>query len=505
MNIELQLLATMLYRGDFTPLIRGDLTEVHFQTDSGKALYNFITTYHHSTNGSARYPSMSVVRQRFKKTAIELPDPDPGDTVEALTYETVLEKIKADIREASAEMELIAQSSSDPIGDMGPILAKMKRATEVGKRSNHTSLAKGMQAVTEDYAYGTLLPEGLPWPWPSLQAATKGLQQKEVVILCGRPKSRKTFTALHVLVNGVKNHNAKGLIFTPEMPPRQCLLRVVADFCGLRYTEFKDGKMNDAEEARLFEAAGLYGQLDGEDDEGYEWRMRDIFMTGQAPTIDIIQSTGRDTAWLRSQIDIYGPDITLFDSFYRQHANGGKKYDNNGDWKAITAVSRDIKDMTMDTGTRTIATHQLNRGAEKSVGDLSNMALADAVGQDADMIIRVVTGKHEGQDRSALVFLGAREIKFDGVMINNVPSIDFSEIGLITNRKQVEALMKAEDEADEAEEAKEKAKTDAATAARKAQLSRGKKKGLTSGGAFDSAEAAEPDEQPAPDGEDELP
>ena len=87
----------------------------------------------------------------------------------------------------------------------------------------------------------------------------------------------------------------------------------------------------------------------------------------------------------------------------------------------------------------------MNRGAEKQIGDLSNVALADAIGQDADAIFRVVTGKIEGEDRSAIVTLGAREIPFDGVLINNRPCWDMGEIGVITNMKQVKVLMEKED------------------------------------------------------------
>ena len=83
----------------------------------------------------------------------------------------------------------------------------------------------------------------------------------------------------------------------------------------------------------------------------------------------------------------------------------------------------------------------------KSVG-LSNVALADAIGQDADAIFRVVTGKIEGDDRSAIVTLGAREVPFDGILINNKPCWDMGEIGVITNMKQVKALMEKEDAED---------------------------------------------------------
>jgi replicative DNA helicase len=164
---------------------------------------------------------------------------------------------------------------------------------------------------------------------------------------------------------------------------------------------------------------------------------------GLIPSLDIVQSTGKTVSWMVSQIEMHEPDIVVSDSFYRQAAED-KRHD--GDWRGITSVSRALKDAAMDTNVVMIGTHQMNRGAEEKVGTLSNMALADAVGQDADLIMRVVTGKIEGHDRSALLVLGGREVPFDGIMINNKPCYDFTEIGEITDRRQVMELLGEQDE-----------------------------------------------------------
>lgn len=462
MNIELRLLATMLYRGNFDPLIRGDITAEHFTSDEGKILYNFITGYRHGTGGEIKFPSLSIVRSRFKNAAIEIPVPDPGDNVEALAHETALQRLKDKLRAAAEELESIANTSSDPVGDSMPIIGRLRSATEVSRKGQHISLASGILSVTEDYCKGTILPSGIPWPWESMTQATKGMQRKEFIVVAGRPKSRKTFTALWMLMHAVKNDGARVLVFSPEMPVRQMLLRCIAMLTGLRYTEFKDGTLSEAEEMRLFEAARDFGAVDGEDDEGYTLRLTE--QLGIAPTLDIVQSTGRDLAWMESQIAMYRPDIALFDSFYRQHADGVRKGDS--EWRAVTALSRGLKDMIMQTNIVGVGTHQLNRGAQKELGDISNLSLADAVGQDADMVLRVVTGKMDNIDRSALVVLGGREVPFDGILFNNVPCSDFSEIGPITNLKVVERLMAAEEDAQD-EDPKE------AEASKRKQTSRG--------------------------------
>jgi len=140
------------------------------------------------------------------------------------------------------------------------------------------------------------------------------------------------------------------------------------------------------------------------------------------------------------------------DSFYRHSTDGAKK--SEPDWKVVTQLSRGLKDLVMNVDTRLIGTHQMNRESDGKIGNLSNMALADAVGQDADLIMRVVTRQIEGKGRSAVVVLGGREVPFDGIFINNEPCNDFSELGVIKNRRTVDKWMAEEEEAEAEEEAK---------------------------------------------------
>ena len=440
-TIELRLLATMLYSGDFSPIAQGEITEEHFNTDHGKALCSFVLNYHLETGGRPRWPSLSQVRERMKH--LDLPNPDPGDSVEGLAHEMKVEKLRSDIRAISTELELISKMPA-PMGELDRLSARMRKLSEPVQRTKHLSLRDAIHGILDEYDLGNVLPAGIPWPWPSLTKATRGMHRKEFYVFAGRPKSRKTFTATEVAVRAFMDHGERILFFSPEMPPRQVMLRAIAHMARVRYTEFKNGELEKAEMAQLFDVAERFGTLDGEDEGAYRFRFRNAhpeFRDRLPPSFDIVQSTGKDIAWMQTQIELFQPSIILCDSFYRQE--GGKKYDS--DWKAVSAVSRKLKDLTMELNIVTIGTMQMNRGAEKQIGDLSNVALADAIGQDADAIFRVVTGKIEGDDRSAIVTLGAREVPFDGILINNKPCWDMGEIGVITNMKQVKALMEKED------------------------------------------------------------
>ncbi len=454
MNLELRLLAVMLKTGKFEPILRSEITAEHFETDEGQVLFNFITTYRRDSDGIAKFPSLEIVRARFARSAVELPDPDPGDTVENLAYEVQGAYFRSQLRQFSLEAEQLASSSGDPVHSVASLVTKLRRATERQQRVPHISLATGLPELVETYRRKEVQLDGIPFPWPSLTKETRGLQPGELTILCGRPKSRKTFTALRIGTHAVLEHRQRVLVLSPEMPAKQMFLRCAAHFCNLPYRELKDGSLAPEDEERLYAMASRFGRAPKEDDESYGFRLQqawpDVDMR-RLPSLDIVQSAGRDMQWVAAQIELHRPSLVIADSFYLQRGAGQKKGDS--DWKAITAASREMKQVAMEYGVSIVATHQLNREAQRSVGDLTNLALADAVGQDADGIYRVVTGKREGEDVSALILYGGREIVFDGVLIANRPCYDYSELGIITSRKTVLELMRQEEAADEAEQA----------------------------------------------------
>lgn len=453
-NLELRFYSTMLYKGDFSPIAQGEITEEHCLLDQTKAIHNYIATYEHATNHAARYPSLTIVRDAFPH--IEIPDPDPADTVGALAHHMRLNKLRADLKMAATDLEAVAKLP-DPLPEVEKASAKLRKMSEPLRRTKHMALKGVIQQIIAEYADGNVLPDGIPWPWPSLNKTMKGQHRKEMYIFAGRPKSRKTFTATEVGVRDFMDEGERVLFFTPEMPPRQIMLRSIASMAKIRYAEFKNGALDDAEVSRLCDVASQFGELDNEDEMAYEFRMSRAFASRwpgkPPPTFDVIQSTGRDVAWMRTQIEIFRPSVVIADSFYRQDS-GGRKYDS--DWKAVSATSRLMKDLCMETNTVLHGTVQLNRDAERHVGSLANLALSDAIGQDGDAIFRVITGKIGGEDRSALVVLGGRELPFDGLLINNKPCYDMTEIGPITNKKQILELMAKDDEEEEDDEAKGK-------------------------------------------------
>jgi replicative DNA helicase len=440
-NVELRLLATILYTGDYSPITNGEITSEVLTTDSGKILFNFITGYRGETNGGVRFPSLVIARSRFENSAIEIPDPDPSDTLPALVHEVRAERFRTNVAQVAHELSMACERPEELPEAVNSALASLKGELLPIQRARRASLTDHIQDVLANYDCGAILTAGIPWPWPSMTYATKGLHPKQFVVIAGRPKSRKTFVAIAIAAHAVMEHGARVLFISPEMPPEQILLRFIASLCKLHYMEFKDGSLAPEEKARLITASRRYGRLKHETDNQYALRFQGANGTPMSalPCFEVIQGTSQTAEWIEAQIEVYRPDLVIVDSFYRLRVDGGRR--NDADWKAVTAVSRALKDLAMNTGVALVGTHQMNREAEGRLGTTGNLALADAVGQDADFILRVITGKLDGIDRSALLTLGGREVPFDGVITNNRPCYDFSEIATITDRRVVEQLL----------------------------------------------------------------
>lgn len=105
-----------------------------------------------------------------------------------------------------------------------------------------------------------------------------------------------------------------------------------------------------------------------------------------------------------------------------------------------------MKDLAVQHGVPVIATYQSNREGERKPS-LGTLAYTDAIAQDADMVLGVVTQRRRDEpDRSGVFVLGAREVSLEGVVINNVPCRDFTEMGPIDNSAAAFRALTAEPE-----------------------------------------------------------
>ena len=441
----------MIDQGDLSPIHKGWITKEHLLTNHGQALFYFLQNYRQMTGGAGRVPSRSIVLERFGPAAAELPDTLGNEDIEALAYETRLAKVRAELRALSENAAIVAEMA-DPVAELTTIRKQFDIITSDISSSSDLKFGDAIDDQIIGYDAGDLLPDGMPWLWPTITKATKGIHKQEFIVLCGRPKSRKTFTALAVGAHAFTEYGARVLCISPEMPAKQMMLRWTATVAALRYAEFKNSELDPEEEQRLFDTARRYRTTQaplatqiGENEHIVKGPQAEDVPPGTEPLFVVVKGTGQGLGFVATKVEEYRPDIVLVDSFYRLQGGDGKAHE--ADWKAVTTISRGLKDMAMAEDVSVFGTHQLNRDADKGIGSLANLALADAIGQDADLIGRVITARRvRGNDKSGIVLLGARETAVQGVMINNVPCADFSELEEIIKLDKVLALLNEEEE-----------------------------------------------------------
>lgn len=457
---ELELIAALLNVGDLAPIHSGAFRVEHCLTNEGKALHHFLSSYKYVTEGAGRVPTRNVILERFDTLAHDLPEITATPDVGALLHEVHIASMRSKLSDFALEIAETA-NAVDPMGEIVTIRRKLDQITAEISPDRYYGFDTHLDEVLENYATGMILPYGIPWFWPGLQDATRGMQRGEFIILSGRPKTRKTFVALKALVHAFLL-GYRILVFTPEMHPMQILLRAAAMAANLRYDPFKKGQLNHDELEALIELVEEYGNPRFAMDQEGEFQAEYGDDRAQARAMfRILKATNRPVSYIENKIEEMKPDVVFVDSFYRLAGDNSRKSDS--DHKVMTSISRDLKDMASEHEVVVLGTHQINREGSKKVGSLDNLAYADAFGQDADMVLRVITNKREDEpDLSALVVLGGRETTIDGVLIHNEPCSDFDEIGIITDLKKVMAMLQQEEAdqegdepADDAEEAKQ--------------------------------------------------
>lgn len=450
-SAELELIAAMLSQGDLDLIHSGQFTADHCTSNEAKNVCHFLEEYKHITVGQGRVPTRAVVLSRFDGLATLLPEAPNNPDLKALLHEVKVERLRNELNHITLEVGE-AGFAIDPLSELKALRGKIDTLLSEVAPEEHLSMDKYIHTIMEDYVHGDIMPQGIPWPWPSMNAATRGMHKGEFIILSGRPKTRKTFVALYVCTMAYMM-GYRVLVVTPEMSSRQMLLRSAAMAAAIPYAAFKKGELEMDDLMKLASLVDLHRDIefgnfdplseeDAEEEEevshGDPRKMAQAFFK-------VVKGTNKTVSWIESKVEELKPHLVFVDSFYRLAGSGSRKSDS--DHKVLTGISRDLKDMAAEKEIIVLGTHQINREGSKRIGSLDNLAYSDAFGQDADMILRVLTGKKkEGPDVSALVVLGGREAPFDGVLINNEPCHDFSEIGIIEDLKKV--IKMVQDEAD---------------------------------------------------------
>jgi hypothetical protein len=197
-------------------------------------------------------------------------------------------------------------------------------------------------------------------------------------------KSMKTWILLHCAAVDFMDHNRRVLVWSREMSELKLGLRMAALLARVDYQLFKKGLLPPRLQKVAFSI--LESLVRGN-------AKLDVRRGAARGTRDLLLLAGRkaplNLEGLKTKIKEFEPDVVYLDSFYHLDTPRSEKLTVR--WQRVAAVGEDVKGYAEDDHLPIVAVHQANRLGEKTYGNtLADMADADALAREADLIIRIL-------------------------------------------------------------------------------------------------------------------
>lgn len=435
-SIELALLTRVMVDGDYHSLEKARIDESYFTNEQARAVFQYLRDTFHHPQTAGQVPSAEMVRIRFPMFG----GAHPYDTVPVLAAELRRERVKVELMGLSQKLNMMA--AADPLGAIAELRAESSKIAALSEVGDDMSMAGAFSMLLNRYntvsqSSGMI---GIPYPWDVLNEETQGMQGSQFIIIYGRPKSMKSWVGIYLGVHAYLASRRRVLFYTREMNPSLVAQRAAAAICKVDYGAFKNGKLQPWVRKQVFDK--LEELIEDEKTAGQMGLHQPYFII----TTDRGaggSAGGGGVGWLQAKIRDLKPDLVIVDGMYLMKDD--RTQQRTVDWRQMAHVSQDLKLTAQQFDIPVVGITQANRAAQKSKGeDLTELAFADAFGQDADAVFRV--SKHTKMDEATktkktellITAPGLREGTLEGIVINGQPATDFSFIKKIINLDDVD-------------------------------------------------------------------
>lgn len=377
-----------------------------FESPEAREMFRFIESYSSNRNHYGRIPSARIMSKRFPAFTIA----KNVETLPELCNALRRDRMKDDFYEGLTEAVMRLEADEEPESVLGTVRELAGKIAAYSPSVHERELHETAQEFWEWYENQEEKESviGIPWPWDRLTEATQGIDDEDLYVIYGRPKSMKSFIACETAASAFLNHHSRALVYSCEMKSVRFERRLFAALARIDYSLMKRGELKTAPEQRERLRAIVEGMQTGE-----------IRYNGSALKVVPMKDcpSGMDPLQhLAISIETWEPTIVFADSFYRMVPDRR--------WEKQANLVTGLKTMTQTYGAPIVAVTQGTRLKAKSNqgGDttgeehLEDIAFTDAIGQEADGIIRV--RKHgrfkDGARLLKLSIAGSRESEEEG-------------------------------------------------------------------------------------------
>jgi replicative DNA helicase len=227
---------------------------------------------------------------------------------------------------------------------------------------------------------------GVPTGFPTIDSATNGLQNGQLIIIVAPPKTGKSTLALQIAQN-IHLKGSTPMFQSFEMTNAEQLSRYVAMRARVSHTRYQSGALTDEEESRVKAKLGAIKN------------MREKFWLVGA-------TEGSTVSNIASKIQIHQPDVVFIDGMYLMIDENGEK---PGSPQALTNITRSLKRLAQRVNKPIVISTQVLENKMRN-----GQVTTDAIGysssfhQDADVIFGLQREDENVDDTRLLKVIASR-------------------------------------------------------------------------------------------------
>lgn len=382
MNKETLLLSKVIQDRDLTQLFQRNVNDSWFLDNEDRKVWSLLKS-HFTKYGEC--PSIDVVTENFPSYRVV----DVVDSVEYLLDELIAARRKsATITMIGEAIEKI-EKQRDHEGALIEIQKGIVKLEQDGlTKSSDVDITENPMQLWDDYLYRKNNPGllGVPTGFPTIDAATNGLQNGQLIIIVAPPKTGKSTLALQIAQN-VHLSGSTPMFQSFEMTNQEQLSRYVAMRSRVSHTRYQVGALTDAEESRVKAKLQAISQ------------MREKFWL-------IGATEGATVSAIASKIQIHQPDVVFIDGMYLMIDENGEK---PGSPQALTNITRSLKRLAQRVNKPVVISTQVLENKMRN-----GQVTTDAIGysssfhQDADVIFGLQREDENVDDTRLLKVIASR-------------------------------------------------------------------------------------------------
>lgn len=414
MGIENFLNQAILRDGDIETVLKGGISSSLFKSKKEKKAFEFILDYHKNFNG---IPASSTVKAKIGWVEDKGMLPEPvGFFVKEMKnrelYNAVVDG-HGDITKAIKERDpmeakrllSVLNSSISGLGD--------EQSTIIFRDAfDPTAISERMARYERVKAMGGV--DGIPTPWESLDDVTFGWHPEELILVCGRTGTGKSWILLQCAKKAWEE-GKKVLFVTFEMSESAIGRRLDAMVSGAPFGQLRKGELDAFKEDDYKTAM-----------KKYEGSNRFVVMSGAWA------STTEQLAVVINQVK---PDFVVIDGIYMM-SDGMKTPEP---WKKVQNIADQVKMLAIKTGLPIMASAQFNKNVnlKKMIAGTEAIGGSDRLGQNSDVVIGLFTND-DMRDEKALMMrlLKVREGEMKSIKLEfDFDAMKFGEKCVISNGK----------------------------------------------------------------------